>query len=407
MIEIKDKSKCCGCGACLESCPNECISFVLDEEGFWYPQVDYNRCVDCGVCETVCPFLQTAPIDFKPLIVASKAKDNNTRYWSSSGGVFPILASKVLSNKGIVFGVSMSDDCLETKHTSVESIEELAKIKGSKYIPSRANVVYKTIKNLLQQNKKVLFSGVPCQIAGLKKFLGTDYDNLYTIEIICHGVVSPLVWKKYVFYWEDKHKRKVAEVSFRSKLYSWDSFPNKGKKTSSYFDFSFSNPYFKIFNSSMALRPSCYNCLAKQGNCMSDIALGDFWGINNFSKGFDDGNGVSLVCINSKKGLLLFNEVADYLDCFNSSLSFDDVAKINPGLLASKPFDSRRETFYRDLNSLEFKALINKYVKNQNKVIIKSHLMKTKAGDFILKLFHKNYQISKYGVLITSVSKDK
>ena len=116
----------------------------------------------------------------------------------------------------------------------------------------------------------------------------------------------------------------------------------------------------------MALRPSCYNCLAKQGNCMSDIALGDFWGINNFSKGFDDGNGVSLVCINSKKGLLLFNEVADYLDCFNSSLSFDDVAKINPGLLASKPFDSRRETFYRDLNSLEFKALINKYVKNQN-----------------------------------------
>lgn len=197
MIEIKDKSKCCGCAACVQACPKQCILFEEDEEGFRYPLVDQSKCIDCGLCEKVCPeinqFARRKPIK----VYAAINNDETIRMQSSSGGIFTLLAEKIIDEGGVVFGAAF-DENWEVRHEYVETRRGLAKLRTSKYVQSRIENRYQQTKKFLGEGRKVMFTGTSCQIAGLKRFLRKDYDNLLAVDVICHGVPSPMVWRDYL-----------------------------------------------------------------------------------------------------------------------------------------------------------------------------------------------------------------
>ena len=197
MIEIKDKKDCCGCSACVQRCPKQCITLKEDNEGFLYPIVDKKTCIDCGLCEKVCPILHQGEPQ-KPLkVYAAKNLNEEIRRQSSSGGIFTLLAEQVIQEGGVVFGARF-DENWEVKHDYTETIEGLAVFRGSKYVQSRIEDNYKKAEEFLKQGRKVLFSGTPCQIAGLKRFLRKEYEELLTVDFVCHGVPSPGVWRKYL-----------------------------------------------------------------------------------------------------------------------------------------------------------------------------------------------------------------
>lgn len=197
MIDIKEKKECCGCNACAQRCPKSCITMREDSEGFLYPEVDKEICIDCGICEKVCPVMYQGN-KRKPLAVyAVKHKNNEIRLSSSSGGVFTALAESVIDEGGVVFGAKFDDNWCVV-HSYSETKEGLAAFRGSKYLQSRIGDSFKKVECFLKANRKVLFSGTPCQIAGLKRFLRKEYDNLLTVDFVCHGVPSPGVWREYL-----------------------------------------------------------------------------------------------------------------------------------------------------------------------------------------------------------------
>lgn len=212
MIKVKDKSRCCGCEACVSSCPVQCIDLVMDKEGFLYPQVDVTRCIDCGKCEKVCPELVEAGEGKATGVYAAKNPDDEVRRASSSGGIFTLLAKYVLAENGVVFGARFDKDW-NVVHDYTESKEGLGAFRGSKYVQSRTGETFKQAERFLKAGRKVLFSGTPCQIMGLKRYLRREYDNLLTVDFVCHGVPSPLVWRKYI---EETLVRQDEKIQFRS-----------------------------------------------------------------------------------------------------------------------------------------------------------------------------------------------
>ena len=200
MIQITEKSKCTGCHACVNACPKNCIGMVSDEEGFLYPEIRQTECVNCGKCEKVCPLLngKTKNPDALQIGYAAYNKDETIRLKSSSGGIFTLLAEWIIQQGGVVVGAAMTEDCKSVQHTIAETIEDLENLRGSKYLQSTIGTIFKTVKKYLDSGRLVLFTGTPCQIGGLYSYLGKEYDNLYTQDLICHGVPSPLIWKNYV-----------------------------------------------------------------------------------------------------------------------------------------------------------------------------------------------------------------
>ena len=303
MIKLKEKESCCGCGACSSVCPKACIRLQKDEEGFTYPIVDETLCIECGLCEKVCPFLNKREAHNILAVFAAKNISDEEREKSSSGGVFLHLAEMVLQEGGAVFGASFNQN-FEVEHCCVEEMSVLDKISGSKYSQSRIGDSYLRAKKLLESGRKVLFSGTPCQIAGLKGFLGHDYDNLLAIDIVCHGVPSPLVWRKYI---ESLDAKEISYVTFRNKKKGWtkyrvqifDSSEQKMIVDECYLD----NVFMKGFLKNIFLRPSCYKCQVKGCRSGSDITLGDYWGIENQHPEFFDEKGISVVFANTEKGL--------------------------------------------------------------------------------------------------------
>lgn len=311
MITIKNKAHCCGCGACEQSCPKGCITMVPDEEGFLYPRVEETACVQCGLCEKVCPILSEKKPAAGPIAAyGAYSTDEEIRKSSSSGGIFSVLAGEILSRGGVIAGAAFDDD-FSVRHILVEQDDRLHRLRGSKYVQSRMEDTYIQIRRLLKQGRTVLFTGVSCQVAGLKAFLGRDYEGLYTVDVLCHGVPSPKVWAAYCREQEAGHGQKLKAVSFRDKRISWRKYSLSMKfGETEYCRRGGEDAYLQVFLRDLCLRPSCHSCRFKDIPRQSDLTIGDAWGIEKHMPDLDDDRGTSVVLVNSEKGRGLWDAVA-------------------------------------------------------------------------------------------------
>ncbi len=370
MIHISDKSYCCGCTACVAICPKQCIKMVEDGEGFLYPVINTSLCIDCDLCEKVCPKLCQKDGRIPMSAYAAKNKNEQIRLASSSGGIFTLLAEKTINEGGIVFGARFNTKW-EVIHDYTENIEGLSAFRGSKYVQSRAGNCYQKVKSFLQQGRKVMFTGTPCQISGLKNYLRKDYNNLLTVDVICHGVPSPKVWRIYLNETIRKDRKStkssvsshsihneytlIKDISFRNKCLGWEKFSFTLTLSESTADRKFNtvllssvfteNPYMKVFLANLSLRPSCYACPAKAGKSGSDITIADFWGIRDLLPEFDDNKGVSLVLSYSKKGEGWLND----LDCEYKIVNYQTATKENSSISLSVGKPINRNFFFRQL----------------------------------------------------------
>ena len=360
MVNVVDRTLCCGCGACEQICPKHCVQMVADEEGFLYPKVDQEKCIKCGLCEKICSFKKSRRT-IKPLnVFAAINNDKSVRAISSSGGVFGAIAKKILEDGGLVFGAAFDDDwtvCI----TFVDNVRELHKLQGAKYVQARVGNSYLKCESFLKKGRTVLFSGTPCQISGLKHYLRDEYDNLITCEVVCHGTPSPQVWKNFL---KDcfGNSKDIFCISFRDKRSGWKeySFSLKGKKdiSSPYKEVS----YMRAFLWDLILRPSCYHCKMKSGRSLADITLGDFWGIEKIKPELDDDKGVSLVLINSVKGGALLKKLSS-IETYEAT--YEAAVKYNPAICFSVKPHPRREYFFKKMNDVDFNRLVNECLRNK------------------------------------------
>ena len=309
---IVASKQCSGCYACVSKCPQNCIRMKTDDEGFWYPEVLSESCIDCGVCERVCPAKHEQAQINEPAAFAVYNKDEKVRGGSSSGGVFTALAEYIIESGGVVFGAEF-DEKFNVVHGFAEQKSELGRFRGSKYVQSRIGQSYIKARQFLKAGRTVLFSGTPCQIAGLKSYLGHGYDNLFTVDLICHGVPSPKVWDKYLKHKEQRAGAPVAGVNFRSKQQSWKKFAmalSFGNKMV-YNKTLDKDEYLRAFLQNVTLRPSCYECNFKTLGRTSDLTLADFWGVDVVMPDFADDKGVSLVLVHSDKGNNLLEVISE------------------------------------------------------------------------------------------------
>lgn len=358
MIEIKDKTLCCGCSACAQVCPKSCIKMLEDSEGFLYPVVDKDTCIGCGACERACIELGRFEKRQPLYAYASKNKKEAVRRASSSGGIFTLLAEHVISKGGVVFGVKLNNK-LECIHDYTENTEGLTEFRGSKYIQSVNNDSYIKTKMFLNKGNPVLYSGTPCQIAGLMKYLNKDYENLITVDLTCHGVPSPKVWHSYI-KWVRNQKGAIkneVNVNFRDKSQSsWEDYHITIKlgEDNFYSCSHKSDPFMQLFIRDVILRPSCYRCPAKAGRSNADITLSDFWHMNHFIPDFNDHKGVTLVFLNTDKAISLFHEVD--ADSIETPVLFG--TKHKPAWYAEeRTIPSTRKIFFRGFTKIPLHLL--------------------------------------------------
>lgn len=372
MIEITKKEQCCGCSACVHICPKHSISFQEDKEGFLYPKVDLETCVDCGLCDKVCPIINQDPEREPHKVYAAKNNDENIRLRSSSGGVFTFLAEKIIEEGGVVFGARFNENW-EVIHDYTDTIEGLEPFRGSKYVQSAIGESYKQAEAFLKAGQKVMFTGTPCQIAGLRNFLRKDYENLLTVDFVCHGVPSPLVWRMYLkeeiarqgevgrnsVLTSSKVVPVLTGVNFRDKSTGWKKFSfvlnfskasAEGEQNTVLSTVFTDNDYMKAFLSNLSLRPSCYSCPAKAGKSGADITIGDFWGIENVLPELDDNRGLSLLMLHSQRGIEHFIS----LRCDVSEVNFTEVIMGNSAYQIPVPMPINREFFFSCLGHLDF-----------------------------------------------------
>lgn len=354
-IEIMKKSECCGCTACENVCPKQAITLVQDEEGFFYPQIDKERCINCGLCENVCMFKSVNTSEYKQSYYAAKSVNLNERLESRSGGVFFVLAKKIIKNNGVVYG-AIIDKEQNVIHTRAADIHGCRKMQGSKYVESDLNHVYIMIKSDLQSGRDVLFSGTACQVAGLYGYIGkAEYTGkLYTVDIVCHGVSSRKIYFDFKTFIEKKYNDKIEKFDFRDKNCGWDSHVESyiinGKKI-------YSRYYTRLFYANVGMRPSCSNCPFASYARPADITLADFWGLRNKYPEFDDNKGVSAVLINSIDGENLFNWVKDELEYM---VVTKDMC-CQPNLYRPTPIPEERREFWHLYQKGGFNAVIKKY----------------------------------------------
>ncbi|HHX72290.1 MAG TPA: 4Fe-4S binding protein, partial [Clostridiales bacterium] len=362
MIDRVLKTECTGCGACGSVCPVSAITYVPEElSNTWFPQIDYDTCIRCQKCEDACPALHDYTPSAETTAYAAYAADGKTQLQASSGGVFPALAQEVLSRGGAVFGGAWVDG--EVRHVCVEAPEELWKLSGSKYVQSKVQDAFIRAKALLDSGQLVYFSGTPCQIAGLLRFLQKPYDNLITQDLVCHGVPVPWLWKAYKAFLEEQHRSTLTDISFKDKrsgtwyqYYVTARFEN-GETYSVPFT---KDPYMQLYLSDVCLRPACYNCKYKGQTRQSDITLADFWGVERVVPEMKHTKGVSLLLLHSEKGHDLFESVRSKL----KAAPVSDIAKAlerNPAALRPSPKPASYEAFWADAENLPFPALAQKY----------------------------------------------
>ncbi len=381
MIDIKNKQDCCGCSACAQRCPKQCISMKIDDEGFLYPHVDTSNCIDCHLCEKVCPVINQGESRTPLNVYAANNPDDNIRKESSSGGIFTMLAENTIEQGGVVFGACWDDDW-EVVHDYVKTKEEISKFRSSKYLQSKIGNNYKKAEQFLNEGKVVLFSGTPCQIAGLTKYLRKEYVNLLKVECVCHSVPSPGLWNRYLAQLiesQNRKKNEILAIKFRDKITGW-----KGYSCSiAYKDGVVSvenrekNLWMKGFLEGLYNRPSCSHCPAK-GHSHADIVLGDLWGISELAPEIDDDKGMCLVISNTTKG----DKVLDSIGIVKKKyFTLEQVVEKNPAVLYCVDINKKRDIFFR------------KYKENPNllKLInsMTSPSLDFKIKNIIHRIYHK------------------
>lgn len=358
MIQIKEKKECCGCSACQQICPKHCITMKEDAEGFYYPIVDMKNCVDCHLCEKVCPIKSKKRNNDNILAYAAFSNEMDIRLQSSSGGIFSVIAEYVLENNGIVFGAALNDNQL-VNHIAIDNLDNLNKLRGSKYIQSQINKTYKEAEKYLKDGRSVLFTGTTCQIAGLKTFLRKEYENLITVDVLCHGVPSEKVWKKYLQFQEETNKSGLQDVYFRNKDNGWKKFEvlinfKNGEK---YQKANMEDSFMRLFLANICLRPSCHDCHFKSLDRPSDFTIGDSWGIENYMPEMDDDKGTSVVLLHTEKGKKIFEKL-------QSQMTFKkaEVDKILPPTADSRksvaPHPKREQLFEMLNQDAEIEQLV-------------------------------------------------
>ena len=359
MIKFLSSERCTGCEACANVCPQKCISFQTDSEGFFYPEINVAKCRNCHLCEKICPVLRPPSTFRRQGVYAAKNPDEKIRMESSSGGVFSMLCEAVLAENGIVFGAAWTQDW-NLSHVAVESLEQLKRFRGSKYVQSRIGNSYRQVKSYLEDGRKVLFSGTACQIAGLRNFLQRDYVNLLTVDVVCHGVPSPGVWKRYLNALTGN--RTVTGIEFRNKKYGWSKFSLKIECVGWTYQQTLCDDLFmKGFLRNLYLRPSCGTCPFKGPFGISDLSLADYWGIGRFHPDFNDNRGVSLVLTNTEKGADLLNR----LNLTMITTPYSEALAGNSALERSHRFSSNRSAFFKSFEKdpVDLLAQIAKYTK--------------------------------------------
>lgn len=354
--QLPDASRCCGCGACVNSCPGQAITMTPDAEGFLQPKIDADACIGCGLCEKKCPVLHPKYDNTaKPDCFALAAEDD-IREVSSSGGVFTVLSEDILRQGGTVFGAAWQSDWT-VSHQSATSEETLAPLRSSKYLQSDTGMTYRQAKDVLEQGKPVLYSGCPCQIAGLYSFLQKDYPLLYTAEIICHGVPSPKAFRKYL---QDNFSDKpIQKINFRDKsVFKWSTTSNiYFDNAEAYHRSERDDAFYKAFLPCMILRKSCASCPFSTLPRQADITMGDFWGCEKFHPGINDHKGISAVLINSAKGRTLFNRVRSAFPvCIPTEV--DAITHINKTVLSPFRPHPGRKHFFSSMEIKPFNQLV-------------------------------------------------
>lgn len=361
MIRIEEKQNCCGCGACAQICPGHCISMEADSEGFLYPQIQQERCIDCGLCETVCPVLKAEVDSGKiPEAYAAYNRDETVRQNSSSGGVFSLVAEKVLADGGAVYGAAWEGRAV--RHIRISSREELHLLRGSKYVQSQIGDTYVQTRKDLKAGILVLYTGTPCQIEGLLRFLGKSPENLICMDVICHGVPSPMVWETYCDFREKKAGAEITSVSFREKRYGWKQYSVKmafgnGKQ---YHCKHREDPYMRTFLHDFSLRPSCYQCRFRKYDHCSDLTVADFWGSQQVCPELDDDKGMSLVLANSGKGRQILEQLNEGM-CL-CPVDFDSAVRSNPAIKKSPEKPENRDRFLQEIQEGMFAEVAARYV---------------------------------------------
>ena len=360
MIKIIDKNHCTGCGACMSSCPKSAISMRADYEGFDQPIINQELCIDCGLCQKVCPPLHYIERHEKRIQensvqkgIAARNRNYKERLISSSGGIFPVLAKKIISDGGIVVGVAF-DDNYNSVYKIIDNLKELHLIQGSKYLQCKADIsIFKQIQKQLKIGRTVLFSGLACQIEGLRSFLRNDFNNLICVDLICMGIPSAIVWQKYLkTYFAGE---KIKAVNFKEKSVGWNHF-NLAITTNkqNFKQWGMINPYFKSMFNTYNMRQSCFVCPFKNLLRAADITLADCWGANKLASEIDDNKGLSSVIIHSQKGANLWDSVSNAVD--KKELSLDVIVAGNKNMVENRTCNIKERTeFYNLLNAGKIK----------------------------------------------------
>lgn len=360
---------CTGCRACEQICVKNAITMQPDKEGFLVAVIDASKCVDCGLCSKICPqnvdIANTYPIK----TLALRYKDDHEILNCASGGVFTAIASAVISEGGVVVGVAY-DDYLCAKHIIIDNMSELWKLQSSKYVQADTSNVFSEIKIILNSGKLVLFSGTGCQVAGLKQYLRKDYNNLLTLDLICHGVTSPLMFKKYIEWESHRNKALISNFNFRSKDKGWGLIYtytySHGDKVFKKIGTSYDNVYYKHFLNGDAYRECCYSCKYCQPKRTGDITIGDFWGIEKAHPKFYSSKGVSCAIINTLKGQNYFENHKHLFYYIDST--FEKVAERNTNLIRpTKRNNIIRDVIYNDIDKADW---FEKLIQNEPKSLI-------------------------------------
>lgn len=398
MINITDKSACCGCTACANICPKGAIEMAPDEEGFLYPSVDKNSCVECGLCDRVCPIRQKR--ESKPKKVESyvlRAKANDVLMNSTSGGFVTPLAEYVLEQNGMVCAAAYDMD-FTVKHIFVNSNGggyRLDNIRGSKYVQSGLADCYKKIKGYLEQKKMVCFIGTTCQVSGLKSFLRKDYEELITVDLVCHGVPSPKLWSKYLDYQKNQYHSEIREISFRNKTYGYHSGTMKIRFSNgkTYFGSARVDYMLKSFFREIASRPSCYQCRFKMINRCSDYTIYDCWHATQLVENLqDDDRGYTNVIVQSEKGKKILNQIQDRYELYPADT---EKAVELDGIMVEKSAipHSKRQEFYKGIDGRTLPEQIQRFIPItwKDQLIEKSKVVLYKTGVYqsIRSIFRK------------------